>query len=237
MVYNQCTGFLDFIISCVGLILLSPLLLMIVVLLYLTGEGEIFFCQDRVGKNGKFFKLYKFVTMIKDSPNIGTGTITLQDDPRVLPLGKFLRKTKLNELPQLMNVLIGDMSIVGPRPQEIRCFNAFPPNLRKKIISCKPGLSGLGSIIFRSEEKIITSERSAEFYYDQVISPYKAELEQWYVEHQSIYVYFMVIILTAWTLFYLLQALYGQFLEIFPILQKFLKNIYTLIDKNISREK
>ena len=93
------------------------MLVPVAIVLRLTGEGEVFFLQERVGKDGKPFKLYKFATMLKNSPNMGTGTVTLKHDPRVLPVGRFLRKTKINELPQLLNILIGDMSVVGPRPQ------------------------------------------------------------------------------------------------------------------------
>src|SRR6185369_2253365 len=118
--------FLDIFLSALALIVLSPLLVPIVIALRLTGEGEVFFIQSRVGRGGRMFGLYKFATMLKNSPNMGTGTVTLSGDPRILPLGKFLRKTKINELPQLLNILKGDMSIVGPRPQTQRCFAAFP---------------------------------------------------------------------------------------------------------------
>ena len=99
-----------------ALVLLSPLLLPLMFILRVTGEGEIFFPQSRVGRGGKDFKLYKFATMLKDSPNMGTGTVTVKNDPRVLPMGGFLRKTKINELPQLINIFNGDMSVIGPRP-------------------------------------------------------------------------------------------------------------------------
>ena len=116
---------LDLFFSGMALFFLAPLLLAIIVVLRMTGEGEVFFRQQRVGIGGKHFKLYKFATMLKDSPNMGTGTVTLTNDPRILPFGFVLRKTKINELPQLINVLKGDMSIVGPRPQTKRCFKVF----------------------------------------------------------------------------------------------------------------
>ena len=100
----------DIIFSFMALVVLMPLLVPIMILLRLTGEGEIFFLQKRIGRYGQTFDLCKFATMLKDSPNIGTGTITIANDPRVLPLGKFLRKSKINEVPQLYNVLVGDMS-------------------------------------------------------------------------------------------------------------------------------
>jgi lipopolysaccharide/colanic/teichoic acid biosynthesis glycosyltransferase len=137
----------DILFSLGALFVLAPLLIPIGIVLRLTGEGEIFFKQSRVGRSGKLFDLYKFATMLKDSPSIGTGTVTLRDDPRVLPIGKFLRKSKINELPQLLNILMGDMSVVGPRPQTQRCFDAFPQKSQASIVRVRPGLSGVGSII------------------------------------------------------------------------------------------
>ena len=111
--------------------------------------------------------------MLKNSEKIGTGTITIKDDPRILPFGKFLRKTQLNELPQLINVLIGDMSIIGPRPQAQRNFDAYGENVRNNITLVRPGLSGIGSIIFRNEEEIMGNHNNSNKFYDEVIMPYK----------------------------------------------------------------
>jgi lipopolysaccharide/colanic/teichoic acid biosynthesis glycosyltransferase len=178
--------FFDIIFSMLALMLLCPLLLPIVVMLKLSGEGEVFFLQKRVGKGGLPFNLFKFVTMLKDSPNVGSGTVTLKSDPRVLPVGKFLRKTKINELPQLLNVLLGDMSIVGPRPQTQRCFDVFPENLKQIITEIRPGLSGLGPIVFRDEENILAEKEESVEFYDNIIAPYKGKVEAWYVENQTI---------------------------------------------------
>jgi len=171
-------------------------------MLRLTGEGEIFYHQDRVGKEGRLFKLYKFATMLKDSPNMGTGTVTIKADPRILPFGRILRKTKVNELPQLINILKGDMSVVGPRPQAQRCFDAFPLSTQKSIIQIRPGLSGIGSIIFRSEEDILAESDDTLFFYDKVVAPYKGQVEEWYVENRSIIVYFFVILTTLWVVLF-----------------------------------
>lgn len=190
--------FFDVLFSGLALLVLSPLLLPIVVLLRLTGEGEIFFLQERIGKDGKPFKLFKFATMLKNSPSIGTGTVTIKNDPRVLPMGKFLRKTKINELPQLLNIFLGDMSVVGPRPQAHRCFNAFPIELQRVIVQAKPGLSGIGSIVFRREEDILADYAGSVEFYDNVIAPYKGEIEAWYVDHQNMFDYFAVILVTMW---------------------------------------
>ena len=190
----------DIIFSGIALVILSPLLLPLMIILRVTGEGEIFFPQSRVGSGGKRFKLYKFATMLKDSPNMGTGTITIKNDPRVLPIGRFLRKTKINELPQLINIFIGDMSIIGPRPQTQRCFDAFPLSSQNEIIKVRPGLSGIGSIIFRDEEDMIYANDDPDKFYDEIIMPYKGSLEDWYVSHQNITSYLSLIGLTIWVM-------------------------------------
>jgi lipopolysaccharide/colanic/teichoic acid biosynthesis glycosyltransferase len=186
----------DIILSGVALLVLSPLLLPIAILLRFTGEGEVFFLQSRVGKGGKAFQLFKFATMLKASPNLGTGTVTVKNDPRILPMGQFLRNTKINELPQLLNILNGDMSIIGPRPQTQRCFDAFLPTSKKAIIQVPPGLSGIGSIIFRDEENMLHGQTDSVRFYDEVIAPYKGALEEWYVVNQGLWTYFMLIGLT-----------------------------------------
>ena len=186
----------DIIFSATALILLSPLLLPLIFILRVTGEGEIFFLQNRVGRGGKDFKLYKFATMLKDSPNMGTGTVTVKNDPRVLPIGIFLRKTKINELPQLINIFIGDMSVIGPRPQTQRCFNAFPVSNQNDIMRLRPGLSGIGSVIFRSEEDMMHANAEPDRLYDEVIMPYKGKLESWYVQNNSVWNYLLLIALT-----------------------------------------
>ena len=150
-------------------------------ILRFTGEGEVFYRQLRVGKGGKLFGLLKFATMLKDSPNIGSGLHTLKGDPRVLPFGRFLRKTKLNELPQLINILKGDMSVIGPRPQAPAHFDAFPEHIRPELVKVRPGLSGIGSIVFRDEETLLSRPGiDHEHFYKEVIAPYKGELELWF---------------------------------------------------------
>ena len=142
---------LDVFLSGIAIILLSPILVPIACVLKITGEGEVFYKQARVGKGGSSFGLIKFATMLKDSPSIGTGEITIKNDPRVLPLGKFLRKSKINELPQLWNIFIGDMSIVGPRPMVPNTYARYPIKAQKVLNTVRPGLTGIGSIIFRDE--------------------------------------------------------------------------------------
>jgi lipopolysaccharide/colanic/teichoic acid biosynthesis glycosyltransferase len=163
---------MDLVLTSIALILLLPLFPPIMLFLKLTGEGEIFYIQPRVGKGGKTFGLIKFATMLKDSPNLPGGDVTTANDPRVLPLGHFLRKTKINELPQLFNILKGDMSIVGPRPLTVRNFNIYSEEVREAIKSLKPGLTGIGSIVFRDEECIISnSDKQAAECYCEDIAP------------------------------------------------------------------
>ena len=182
--------FFDILFSGAALLTLSPILIPILIILKLTGEGEIFFLQERVGIRGRKFKLFKFATMLKNSPNIGTGTVTLKGDPRVLPVGRFLRKTKINELPQLLNIFLGDMSVIGPRPLTVETFEAYSNNTQNLIKQVRPGLSGIGSIIFRNEEEIMHGANASIDFYTNVIAPYKGELEEWFVSNKSLYIYF-----------------------------------------------
>ena len=194
--------FFDVVFSGIALVVLSPLLAPIMFLLKFSGEGEIFFLQERVGKSRETFKLYKFATMLKDSPSIGTGTVTMKNDPRVLPVGAFLRKTKINELPQLLNVFLGHMSLIGPRPQAQRCFDAFPVESQNVIVQVKPGLSGIGPIVFRGEEDILEGYSGTLDFYENIIGPYKGDVEAWYVGKQNLIVYFSLIFLTIWVVLF-----------------------------------
>jgi len=141
--------------------------------------------------------------MLKDSPSIGTGDITLKNDPRVLPIGEFLRKTKINELPQIINVLNGEMSIIGPRPLTPNNFDYYSDEVKGIIIRMRPGLSGAGSILFRDEEMLMTrSEIPPHEFYKNYISPYKGELEAWYYNNQSLLLDIKLIIITILVIIY-----------------------------------
>lgn len=187
----------DITFSSLALLVLSPLLVPIILILKCSGEGEVFFMQDRIGRDGKVFKLFKFATMLKDSPNIGTGTVTMKEDPRVLPVGKLLRKTKINELPQLLNIFLGDMSVIGPRPLTLQTYSSYSLSTQEAIKQVRPGLSGIGSIIFRGEEDIMHGAAASIDYYDKVIAPYKGSLEEWFVINRGLYIYFLAIFITV----------------------------------------
>ena len=194
--------FFDIVLSLVSIIALFPIFLPIILILKFSGEGEVFYFQKRVCRGGGEFYLLKFATMLKNSPNIGTGEITIKDDPRVLPFGKVLRKTKVNELPQLWNILTGELSVVGPRPMVPNTFSRYPEIAQEKLNKVRPGLTGIGSIIFRDEEKYLRNSENPVEFYEQNIIPYKSNLEIWFVENQNIALYFNIIIVTAWVLIF-----------------------------------
>jgi len=192
---------LDLVVALLAIVILLPLLIPIFMGLKLTGEGHVFYKQKRIGLKNKYFYILKFATMLKDSPNLGTGSITLRNDPRVTPMGGFLRKTKINELPQIFNILLGDISLVGPRPLVDKTFNAYSKQVREVIYNVKPGLTGIGSIVFRDEESLISqSDLEPHTYYEKVIAPYKGELELWYQENASMLTDLRIILLTAWVI-------------------------------------
>ena len=141
--------------------------------------------------------------MLKNSENLKGGLHTTRNDPRVLPFGAFLRKTKINELPQLINILKGDMSIIGPRPLVDKTFTPYPQHVQDNIYNVKPGLTGIGSIIFRDEERLLseTSMDPKEFY-ARHISPYKGELELWYQKNLSFWTDAKLFFCTAWVVLF-----------------------------------
>lgn len=165
--------------------------------LKLTGEHDIFYGQIRIGKGRKEFKLWKFATMLRNSPNMAGGLYTSKNDPRMLPMGKFLRKTKINELPQLINIFCGQMSIIGYRPTVKEHFEGYPEDCKLVFERAVPGLSGIGSIVFRNEEEILQNFEDKKTFHQKVIAPYKAALEVWYVQHKSLWLYFKLIFMTV----------------------------------------
>ena len=204
--YLLIKRFFDLIFSSIMLLILAPILVPIMIGLKLTGEGYIFYFQERVGFKNKLFNIWKYATMLKDSPNMSGGIMTLKKDPRITPMGGFLRKTKINELPQLFNVWRGEMSFVGPRPVMQKSFDAYPAHVQQVIYNVTPGVTGIGSIIFRDEEDLLTKAKEEgndpwEFY-KNYIYPYKGEVEAWYQKNQSFMVDFMILFLTAWAIIF-----------------------------------
>lgn len=192
---------LDFILALLALIVLLPIFIPVTIGLLLTGEHYVFYFQERIGYKNKRFYIWKFATMLKNSPNMSGGVHTTRKDPRILPMGTFLRKTKINELPQLINILKGDMSIIGPRPLVDKTFDPYPEHVKKSIYNAKPGLSGIGSIIFRDEEKLLSETKmDPANFYKEFISPYKGELEMWYQKNLSFKIDILLIFLTVWVI-------------------------------------
>ena len=189
---------LDIFFAISGFLVLGIFMLGATVINLCTGEHKVLYLQNRVGKGGKGFKLFKFATMLENSPNLPGGIVTAVNDPRVLPFGRFLRRTKVNELPQLLNILKGDMSFVGPRPQIRLHYSLYSLEQRRVIDSLSPGLTGVGSLFFRNEEEILANcGGDAERFHDEVITPFKGDLEAWYAQNRSLKLYLLIIYLTA----------------------------------------
>lgn len=204
--YLNVKRFLDIFVALIALVILSPLLIPISIILKLSGEGEIFYLQKRIGYKNTPFNIWKFATMLKNSPNMGTADITVRNDSRILPIGNFLRKTKINELPQLINVLIGNMSFVGPRPLMPQGFYAYSDEYQSKVYQVKPGITGIGSIFFRDEEMFVTNAKNQgldpkQFYKDAIL-PYKGALEVWYQNNISFKTDLQILFLTGWVIIF-----------------------------------
>jgi|TARA_B110000240_G_scaffold195974_1_gene246811 lipopolysaccharide/colanic/teichoic acid biosynthesis glycosyltransferase len=202
--YTFVKRILDIFLSSLGLLFIFPISILIVIVLKLSGEGEVFYLQERMGYNNKPFYIYKFATMLKNSHNIGNKTVTVRNDPRITKFGRILRITKINELPQILNVLKGDMSLVGPRPLLISSFYKYTADVQEIIYRNKPGITGIGSLIFRDEELLVTTYKTLGKppldYYRLYIYPYKGSLEQWYYYNRCLSVDFKILFLTFWSL-------------------------------------
>jgi lipopolysaccharide/colanic/teichoic acid biosynthesis glycosyltransferase len=210
----------DVLLSGIAILILSPLLIPVIIGLKLTGEGYILYKQERIGYKNRQFLILKFATMLKDSANMTGGIMTTEKDPRITPMGSFLRKSKINELPQLFNIFFGHMSIVGPRPVMKVSFEAYPDHIQKVIYNVKPGLTGIGSIIFRDEESLITDVKNnggdVWKFYKGKIYPFKGELEIWYQSNNSFFLDFQLILMTAWVIFVPTSKLYEKWFKDLP---------------------
>ena len=218
--YKFSKRIFDIASSSIVCIILAPFLLPIVILLRLTSEGEVFYLQERIGLNKKPFMIFKFATMLKNSSKMAGGIITVQNDPRVTFMGGFLRKSKINELPQLLNIIIGDMSVVGPRPVMKASFEAYPSKIQEVIYNVKPGLTGIGSIIFRDEEDLISNVKNDGGdiwdFYKNTIYPFKGEVEIWYQNNKSFFLDIKLIFITAWVIFKPNSTVYSKLFKDLP---------------------
>ena len=218
--YNILKRIFDILASGIAILILTPLLIPVIIGLSLTGEGHVWYKQERLGYRNKPFLIWKFATMLKNSANMPGGYLTVKKDSRLTPMGDFLRKSKINELPQLFNIFAGSMSIVGPRPVMKISFEAYPNNVKKVIYDVKPGLTGVGSIIFRDEEELITGVKNTggdihEFYVNKIY-PHKGNLELWYQNNKSLVLDFQIILLTAWVILSPTSVLYQKWFKGLP---------------------
>ena len=216
--YEIVKRLLDILVGFISLLILIPFVLPIIFILKITAEGEIFYFQERIGFNNKKFYIIKFATMLKNSMNMGSGSITLRNDFRVTKFGKFLRKTKINELPQILNLIKGDISLVGPRPLVKKTFDAYDNDVKSVIYEVKPGITGLGSIVFRDEESLISSveDENPHDFYKRVIAPHKGKLEIWYQQNSSIGLDILLIFITAWVIIFPNSKIYLKLLKNLP---------------------
>ena len=197
---------MDIVVSGVSVLALAPVWVPIAVVLKLTGDHDVFYGQTRIGLGNRHFKIWKFVTMVRNAETMAGGMHTTQGDPRVTRIGRFLRKTKLNELPQIFNILFGDMSVVGPRPQVDETFAPFSDEVKARIYTVRPGLTGIGSLVYRDEERILSQcgKRgvTVQYCYEQEIAPHKGALEMWYLEHISFWTDLKLVFATAWVVLF-----------------------------------
>jgi lipopolysaccharide/colanic/teichoic acid biosynthesis glycosyltransferase len=203
-IYKFLKRSFDVVLSIIGILIIAPIFILISLVLKFTGEGEIFFLQERIGLNNKTFYIYKFATMLKNSSNIGNKNLTVRNDSRITKVGKLLRITKINELPQILNVIKGDMSLIGPRPLLATSVVKYTKEVQKIIYKNRPGITGLGSLVFRDEELLVTAYKELgkdpSEYYKIYIYPYKGALEEWYYYNCSLLVDFKILFLTFWSL-------------------------------------
>lgn len=186
--------FFDFILSLVGLVVLAPIFIVLAIWIKIDSTGPVFYKQVRVGQNGIDFGLFKFRSMVVDADKRGLITVGGRD-PRITRSGYFIRKYKLDELPQLINVLVGDMSLVGPRP-EVRKYVDLYTDEQQKVLSVKPGITDYASIEYMDENEILGKSSDPEKTYIEEIMPEKIKYNMKYIQNKNVSEYFKIIFLT-----------------------------------------
>ena len=187
--------FFDFILSLVGLVVLAPIFIVLAIWIKIDSKGPVFYKQVRVGQNGIDFGLFKFRSMVVDADKKGLITVGGRD-PRITRSGYFIRKYKLDELPQLINVLVGDMSLVGPRP-EVRKYVDLYTDEQQKVLSVKPGITDYASIEYMDENEILGKSSDPEKTYIEDIMPEKIKYNMKYINNKNLFEYFKIIFLTV----------------------------------------
>jgi len=179
-----------------GLLLIWPGFVLIFLLIKLTSPGPVLYAQTRVGLQGRLFRLYKFRSMVPGADELGS-SVTVRGDARITPVGRFLRRTKLDELPQLWNVLIGDMSLVGPRPEVPEIVEHYTPAMRR-ILDVRPGITSVASLHFRDEENILATFDNPDRVYTAALVPFKILLAMAHVDQQSLWFDLKILIMTIY---------------------------------------
>lgn len=183
-----------------GLLILSPMLLAISILVKISSPGPIIYSQKRVGQYGRTISIYKFRSMVRDADKIGSSVVTNKDS-RITALGRFLRRTKLDELPQLWNVLIGNLSLVGPRPDVPEIIDSYSPEMRQ-ILRIKPGLTNRASLILHDEQGLLASAYDPDIAYRRIIVPLKVRLNMEHVQRNSLLFDLSILAKTLYCLFF-----------------------------------
>ena len=197
--YKFIKRFFDIIFALLGILICFPFLGMLVIILLAKGENQPLFRQQRVGKNGRLFTLYKLRTIKKNKASLKkVPLLSTSNDNQVTSFCQFLRNTKIDEFPQFINVLNGDLSFIGPRPLVPEIFYGYPPDIQKDILTVKPGLSGMGSLVFRNENQLLKKipKKDQLDFYHYYIGPQKGELEKYYVENQGPWTDLKILVLT-----------------------------------------
>ena len=190
--------FFDFTAAGIGLIFIAPIITIIGLLIRSTSPGPVFFRQNRVGLNGKIFRVYKFRTMVDRAEDLGT-SVTTGNDSRITPLGRFLRRTKLDELPQLINVFNGDMSLVGPRPDVPEIINNYTSEMRR-IFNVRPGITSIATLHLRDEEGVLAKVEDSDSFYEEIMVPLKVKLAMEHVDEDSFWFDIKILFQTLWML-------------------------------------
>jgi lipopolysaccharide/colanic/teichoic acid biosynthesis glycosyltransferase len=204
---NAVKRLLDILASAFGLLLFGPLFLFLAWRIKRDSPGPVFYRGPRLGRGGRIFQILKFRTMYEQSQSYAGPRVTAQDDPRITPLGKWLRYTKLNELPQLWNVLVGEMSLVGPRPEDPELGMAWPAEVRREVLSVRPGITSPASVQFHNEEDLLANKQVISTYMEDIV-PFKLRLDQLYVRHHSLWLDLDTLF---WTFMVLVPKLGGKY--------------------------
>ena len=198
--YTKCgKRMFDSVATTIGLVALAPLMLVLTILVKLTSRGSVFYRQERVGRGGKIFRIVKFRSMFEDADKRGPA-ITSAGDHRITALGRLLRRFKLDELPQLWNVLNGEMSLVGPRPEVPRYVESYSPSQRR-VLTVRPGITDPASIFYRQEEDVLGAQRDPDRYYRDVILPDKLSMNLGYLDRISFSYDLLLVLRTTSSIF------------------------------------